>query len=233
MLDPTMTYSCGVFDQTSDLESAQVRKYELIANSLGIKNGDSILEIGSGWGGFARYINERYEQLNYVGVTISKEQLEFAKNSLSKINNKNNSISFEFEDYRNLKGKFDKVVSIEMIEAVGHNNYPEYFNKIDSLLKKMVSQQSKPLRLLIRDMNKYDQVLTSFKNIFSQAAYSLQSELLQTHVLKMSFIFLKLKISDSTTHKPSRNGMNTSWVIGARLRSWDLMIYLKESGPIT
>ena len=136
MLDPTMTYSCGVFDQTSDLESAQVRKYELIANSLGIKNGDSILEIGSGWGGFARYLNERYEQLNYVGVTISKEQLEFAKNSLSKINNKNNSISFEFEDYRNLKGKFDKVVSIEMIEAVGHNNYPEYFNKIDSLLKK-------------------------------------------------------------------------------------------------
>ena len=135
MLDPTMTYSCGYFEQTKDLQTAQIKKYELIANSLGIKDGDSVLEIGCGWGGFARYINSKYNEITYKGVTISKEQLEYAKNSLKGVDKKDNYIEFNFEDYRSTTGKYDKIVSIEMIEAVGHENYPEYFNQINSLLK--------------------------------------------------------------------------------------------------
>ena len=158
MLDPTMTYSCGVFDQSNDLESSQIRKYELITKSLGVKNGDSVLEIGCGWGGYARYLNEQFDNLDYTGVTISKEQLEFAKNSLNKMNLKNNSISFEFEDYRNLTGKFDKIVSIEMIEAVGHNNYPEYFNKIDELLTK---NGVATIQAITSPDSRYDQIRTS------------------------------------------------------------------------
>lgn len=136
MLDKTMTYSCAYFKETKDLQKAQENKYKLIANSLGIKDGDSVLEIGCGWGGFARYLNSHFKCITYKGVTISKEQLEYAKNSIGSVDQKENTIEFKFEDYRNIKGTFDKIVSIEMIEAVGHENYPEYFDKINDLLKK-------------------------------------------------------------------------------------------------
>ena len=136
MLDPTMTYSCAVFKGTTDLEQAQLKKYELITKALNIKNGDRILEIGFGWGGFANYLNDNFNNCEYLGVTISREQFEFAKSKINSEKTKENVINFEFMDYRNIKGNFDKVVSIEMIEAVGHDNYPEYFNKISNLLEK-------------------------------------------------------------------------------------------------
>tara|TARA_B100000925_G_scaffold198351_1_gene150208 strand:- start:964 stop:2214 length:1251 start_codon:yes stop_codon:yes gene_type:complete len=131
-LDPSMTYSCALFeDTTTPLEEAQRNKYERIADSLDLKGGMHILEIGCGWGGFAEYIAKNYPTVKLTGITISKEQLSYAKERLKD----QKQIDLIFEDYRKIDGKFDRVVSIEMIEAVGDKFLPTYFESINKLLK--------------------------------------------------------------------------------------------------
>lgn len=146
-LDETMTYSSALFNSgdaadTSgqalkrSLKEAQIAKYENLCRKLQLKESDSILEIGSGWGGFAVYAVEKYG-CRYTGLTISKEQLEYAEN-LVREKGLTDKISFNLIDYRSFQPqdnkRFDKIVSIEMIEAVGHEYYDVYFQKIDSLL---------------------------------------------------------------------------------------------------
>ena len=131
-LDPSMTYSCALFeDSETPLEDAQKNKYERIANSLDLRDGMHILEIGCGWGGFAEYIAKNYPTVKLTGITISKEQLSYAKERLKD----QKQIEFLFEDYRKIDGKFDRIVSIEMIEAVGDKFLPTYFESINKLLK--------------------------------------------------------------------------------------------------
>jgi cyclopropane-fatty-acyl-phospholipid synthase len=133
-LDQTMTYSSAVFDRdTDDLATAQTNKYRRLADLADIQPGDHVLEIGCGWGGFATYaIEER--GANVTGITISREQHDFAKKRLADAGLAGRG-DVRLVDYRDLNGKFDKIVSIEMFEAVGQAYWPTYFNAVSSLLK--------------------------------------------------------------------------------------------------
>jgi cyclopropane-fatty-acyl-phospholipid synthase len=133
MLDPTMTYSCGIFaTPESTLEEASIAKYDRIIEQLDIKPGHHLLEIGCGWGGFAHRLAERTEA-TLTATTISERQYKFAVERIHK-NGWEERIRIVKQDYRNLSGKFDRIVSIEMIEAVGHEYLPAYFSKISDLL---------------------------------------------------------------------------------------------------
>jgi cyclopropane-fatty-acyl-phospholipid synthase len=125
-LDPTMTYSSALFEGTEGkpLEAAQTAKYERILEQIGAKQGDSILEIGCGWGGFAETAARR--GMRVTGITISREQLEYARARLERAGLADR-VDLQFCDYRDMKGSYDHIVSIEMIEAVGERYWPDYF----------------------------------------------------------------------------------------------------------
>ena len=134
-LDKTMTYSSGLFKDTKeDLSKAQENKYQQIIDQLKIKSHHKILEIGCDWGGFAEYAAKKVG-CKIRGITISPSQLEFAK---SRIKNQGleDKVSLDLCDYRDLKGQYDRVVSIEMIEAVGEKYWIDYFKKIKEVLTK-------------------------------------------------------------------------------------------------
>ena len=133
MLDPTMTYSCGIFENTNTtLEEASLAKYDRIIDQLEIKPEHHLLEIGCGWGGFAQRLAER-KNARLTATTISEQQYQYALERIRK-NGWEDRISIVKQDYRNLTGQFDRIVSIEMIEAVGHEYLPSYFSKISDLL---------------------------------------------------------------------------------------------------
>ena len=133
-LDPTMMYSSAIYNNKKDtLDTASVNKLKIICEKLKLKKVDHVIEIGSGWGGFAIYAATNYG-CKVTTTTISKQQYLYTKNIINKLK-LNKKIKVIFKDYRDLKGSFDKLVSIEMIEAVGHKYYDEYFAKVNSLLK--------------------------------------------------------------------------------------------------
>ena len=134
-LDKTMTYSSAIFkNEKESLQEAQENKYQALIDNLDIKPHHKVLEIGCGWGGFAEYAGKNVG-CSIKGITISPSQLKFASNRIkeSKLENK---VSIELCDYRDLKGKYDRVVSIEMIEAVGEKYWKNYFEKIKDVLNK-------------------------------------------------------------------------------------------------
>jgi len=130
-LDQSMSYSAADFSTTQDLYEAQQNKYKRISDSLELKDGERLLEIGCGWGGFAEHTSKEFS-LNYKGITISAEQLTFAEKRLQEHSELNPL--FHFEDYRDTQGQFDKIASIEMFEAVGEKHWPVYFNTIKERL---------------------------------------------------------------------------------------------------
>ena len=133
-LDNTMTYSCGIFEhEQSTLEDASAAKYDRICKKLRLRPGDRVLEIGTGWGGFAVHASKNYG-VHVTTTTISDEQYEFAE---KRFRNKGleNRVSLLKKDYRDLRGEFDRLVSIEMIEAVGHHFYDIFFQTCSRLLK--------------------------------------------------------------------------------------------------
>ena len=133
-LDPSMTYSSAYFtseDQT--LEDAQAAKYRRVADLAGVEKGASILEIGCGWGGFAELAARDYDA-HVTGITLSGEQLKFARERISAAG-LSDKADFRLEDYRDTRGQFDHIVSIEMIEAVGEENWPAYFGALHDRLK--------------------------------------------------------------------------------------------------
>ncbi len=134
MLDPTMTYSSGMFKSpASSLEAASIAKYDSICRKLDLSPGDSVLEVGCGWGGFAIHAARRYG-CHVTATTISREQFAFAEQRIRDLG-LTNRISLLLTDYRDLKGQFDKLVSIEMIEAVGEKYFDTYFGQCSRLLK--------------------------------------------------------------------------------------------------
>nr|MBA3665686.1 class I SAM-dependent methyltransferase [Bacteroidota bacterium] len=134
-LDPTMTYSSAYFNRENiTLEEAQMEKYERLCRLLRIKPSDHVLEIGTGWGANAVYIAKKYG-CKITTATISEEQYKFTKERIEK-ENLTGKINVILKDYRLLQGKFDKIVSIEMLEAVGSEFYETYFKKCADLLKK-------------------------------------------------------------------------------------------------
>jgi len=132
-LDPTMTYSCGIFEsELSTMEEASVAKYDRICRKLQLGPGDRVVEIGTGWGGFALHAVQNYN-VHVTTTTISDEQHRFAAEQFKKAGIQDR-VTLLKEDYRNLKGQFDKLVSIEMIEAVGHQYFNTFFRACSQLL---------------------------------------------------------------------------------------------------
>ena len=133
-LDKTMTYSCGIFErEDSTLREASEAKYDRICRKLNLTTDDQVLEIGTGWGGFAVHAARNYG-VHVTTATISDEQHQFAQNRI-KAAGLEDRITLLKKDYRDLSGKFDKLVSIEMIEAVGHHFYATFFQTCSRLLK--------------------------------------------------------------------------------------------------
>ena len=133
-LDPTMTYSSALFDSgANDLEGAQINKYRSIAETAGLKPGHTVLEIGCGWGGFARFAAAEIG-CNVVGLTISDEQYAFARERIQR-EGLNERVDIRLQDYRDETGTYDGIVSIEMIEAVGERYWPTYFGQIFDRLR--------------------------------------------------------------------------------------------------
>ncbi|MEW6350205.1 MAG: cyclopropane fatty acyl phospholipid synthase [Thermodesulfobacteriota bacterium] len=128
-LDPYNQYSCGYFKNTDDLHRAQANKLELICRKIELKASDHVLDIGSGWGGFARYAAEHYG-CKVTGVNISGEQIGFAQDFCKDL-----PVEICHCDYRDIRGTFDKIVSIGMFEHVGSKNYRTFMEKAHESLK--------------------------------------------------------------------------------------------------
>ena len=133
-LDPTMMYSCAYYpDEKTSLEQASLAKLKRICDKLQLNESDHVIEIGTGWGGFALYAAENYG-CKVTTTTISQQQHDWAKQRIIEAGLED-KITLLMEDYRDLQGTYDKLVSIEMIEAVGHQYLDTYFAKCSSLLK--------------------------------------------------------------------------------------------------
>jgi cyclopropane-fatty-acyl-phospholipid synthase len=134
-LDPTMTYSSAYFYKDGlSLEEAQLAKYDRLCRQLNLKPTDHVLEIGSGWGGNAIYMAKTYG-CRVTSLTISAEQHKMAVARVAEAG-LSDRVSIELRDYRTLEGQYDKIVSVEMLEAVGHKYLDLYFKKCHDLLKK-------------------------------------------------------------------------------------------------
>jgi cyclopropane-fatty-acyl-phospholipid synthase len=129
ILDPQMIYSCAFWQNTVNLDRAQQLKLHLVFDKLDLKPGMTLLDIGCGWGGTARFAAEQYGA-SVVGITISKEQAQIAKTLC-----KHCDVDIRLMDYRSVVGVFDRIVSIGMIEHVGHKNYRTFFDVASRCLK--------------------------------------------------------------------------------------------------
>ena len=132
-LDKTLTYSSAIFDKKSEnLSDAQNNKYQKLIDLIQHKNGDRVLEIGCGWGGFAEYFGKKYD-VKLDCITISKKQYEYAKQRIHKCG-LNEKVNVEIKDYRDINYKYNSIASIEMIEAVGQNYLAGYFSTLKNNL---------------------------------------------------------------------------------------------------
>jgi cyclopropane-fatty-acyl-phospholipid synthase len=129
MLDKRMNYSCGYWEKATTLDHAQEAKLDLICQKLLLKPGMTVLDIGCGWGGFAKWAAEKYD-VRVLGITVSREQVKFAKEYCKELN-----VKIELLDYRDLKETFDRVVSIGMFEHVGSKNYKTFMKVVRRCLK--------------------------------------------------------------------------------------------------
>ncbi|MFY0610878.1 MAG: cyclopropane fatty acyl phospholipid synthase [Hyphomicrobiaceae bacterium] len=134
MLGPSMAYSCGYWEQANSLDDAQASKYEMICRKLQLEKGERLLDVGCGWGGFAKYAAETYN-VNVVGITVAKEQARHARSHCAGL-----PVEIVACDYREFDcfkhgGPFDKVASIGMIEHVGYRNYPTLYAGVHNALR--------------------------------------------------------------------------------------------------
>ncbi len=128
MLDKRMVYTCGYWKEANSLDEAQEAKLDLICRKVGLKPGMRVLDIGGGWGSFAKFAAEKYG-VEVVATTISKEQKKLGDELCRGL-----SVEIRLEDYRDTKGKFDVVVSVGMFEHVGYKNYRTFMEKVHELL---------------------------------------------------------------------------------------------------
>lgn len=129
MLDPYLAYSCGYWQGAQSLAEAQAAKLDLIGRKLNLQPGQKILDIGGGWGSFAKYAAQKYG-VSVDVVTVSKEQVELGQKLCEGL-----PVNFKLQDYRTIKGSYDHVVSVGMIEHVGYRNYRTYMKIVAENLK--------------------------------------------------------------------------------------------------
>lgn len=128
MLDKRMVYSCGYWKDAATLDEAQENKLDLVCKKISLKPGMRVLEIGCGWGGWAKFAAERYG-VEVVGLTVSREQQRYAREICAGL-----PVDIRLQDYRDSDGTFDRVVSIAMFEAVGHRYYRTFMQVVDRCL---------------------------------------------------------------------------------------------------
>jgi len=132
-LDDSMTYSSAIFpEKNEDLYTGQIAKYDQIVKPFNLNENSYLLEIGCGWGGFSAYVAKNYKS-NVRGITISKEQFEFASNQIFK-EGLNEKVSIEMVDYREINGKYSNIASIEMFEAVGKKYWKTFLKTVNNSL---------------------------------------------------------------------------------------------------
>jgi len=129
MLDKNMQYTCGYWKNAKTLDKAQEYKLNLICQKLKLKKGDKVLELGCGWGGFAKFASEKYE-CHVTGYNISKEQVEFARERCKGL-----SVEIVHKDYRLAEGMYDKIVSVGLCEHVGYKNYKRFMQIASKCLR--------------------------------------------------------------------------------------------------
>jgi cyclopropane-fatty-acyl-phospholipid synthase len=129
MLDKRMTYTCGYWDKAKTLDEAQEHKLDLICRKLNLQKGQRVLDIGCGWGSFAKYAAEKYG-VSVVGITVSREQMALAQKLCEGL-----PVEFRLQDYRDVNEKFDHIVSVGMFEHVGYKNYRTYMQVVHKNLK--------------------------------------------------------------------------------------------------
>ena len=154
-LDPSMTYSSAYFKEGSssaDLTEGQYAKYQRLIDLLGVTDGDSVLEIGCGWGGFAEQLL-RQKDVALHGITLSTEQLNYARERLQKQGLDRNA-EFSLTDYRDTVGHYDHIVSIEMLEAVGEQYWPTYF---DTLYQRLKPGGKAAIQIITIDESRFEQ----------------------------------------------------------------------------
>ena len=155
-LDETLTYSRVIFNETiKDLSEAQNNKYQKMIDLIKPTNGDRVLEIGCGWGGFAEYLGKKYD-VKLDCITISKKQFEYAKKRIFMCG-LNEKVNIQIKDYRDLKNKYNSIASIEMIEAVGQNYLESYFKTIKNNLS---SDGRAAIQAITIDDNLFDRYKT-------------------------------------------------------------------------
>ncbi|MBD3663201.1 SAM-dependent methyltransferase [Sulfitobacter aestuariivivens] len=152
-LDETMTYSSALFpeDAQLSLEAAQIEKYKSMVDQMGVEPGDHVLEIGCGWGGFAEYAAKE-RGLRVTGLTISEEQFKYAKERIDKAG-LSDKVDFKLQDYRDERGTYDGIASIEMFEAVGEKYWPVYF---DTLRERLKPGKAATLQIITVDHRRWD-----------------------------------------------------------------------------
>lgn len=129
MLDKRLTYTCGYWKNAKNLDEAQEAKLDLVCKKIGLKRGMSVLDIGCGWGSFAKYAAEKYKA-RVFGITISKEQVKVAEERCKGLD-----VEICLQDYRDVDEQFDRVISLGMFEHVGHKNYRTYMEVVNRCLK--------------------------------------------------------------------------------------------------
>jgi len=129
MLDKRMVYTCGYWDNARNLDEAQEAKLDLVCRKLGLKPGMHVLDIGCGWGSFAKYAAQQYG-VRVTGITVSRQQVELAKDICRGLD-----VEVQFKDYRDLSGTYDRIVSLGMFEHVGYKNYRTYMQIVARSLK--------------------------------------------------------------------------------------------------
>ena len=151
-LDETMTYSSAIFETgQEDMERAQIAKYAAMVDQMGVVPGDHVLEIGCGWGGFAEYAAKE-RGLKVTGLTISEEQLKYARERIEKAG-LSDRVDLKLQDYRDERGRFDGIASIEMFEAVGERYWPVYF---DTLRDRLNPGRKATLQVITIDDTRWD-----------------------------------------------------------------------------
>ena len=188
-LDKSMTYSSAMFEkQTDDLFKAQINKYSNLAKITNIRNKDKVLEIGCGWGGFSSYLAKNFSA-DVTAITISKKQYEKVKEKVFK-DKLADKVKVQLVDYREIKGQYDKIVSIEMFEAVGERYWSKYFEVLKNNLKNNGSIGLQTITIEDKFFKKYRK-FPDFIQTYIFPGGMLPSVEEMTKILKSNGLFIK------------------------------------------
>ncbi len=237
-LDDTMSYSSAVFDGPGNsLESAQRRKIKKVMEAAEIAPGKDVLEIGCGWGGFAEEAG--HAGANVRGITLSQEQLEFAEARIAK-EGLSKTCTFHFEDYRDTKGLYDSIASVEMIEAVGEAHWPAYFKTLYSRLKPGGVAAIQGITILESNFPSYRSGVDFIQRYVFPGGMLLTKDIIRDQTSKAGLLFEKMECfgqSYALTVKMWHDRFEAAWPQISKLgfderfrRLWKLYLCYCEAG---